>query len=184
MNLITKGNLKSLPKMPKRGGKNTAYAARLWLIGDVGEAIGFWVLHKCKFWRIVKPLLLQYKEEGRIKNICHFISPNQIRQGLCFLPTEHEIYYNSKILNEEQRGYDFARWDFLAIKIRKERHKFVAYPCLIDVKTQRAEAKTDRDYESFKKRDFSREKKLGFRVFCLRVILHDNWRFEAELEEL
>jgi len=184
MSLIVRGNLKSLPKMPERKGRNFAYASRLWLIGDVGEAIGFWVLHKSRFWRIVKPLLLQYKEEERIKNICHFVSPNQIRQGVCRLPTEDELYYNRKIFSEEQREYHFSPWDFIAIKIKKEQRKFVAYPCLIDVKTQRAEAKTNRDYESFKQRDFLHERKLGFRIFCLKIVLCDNWDFEAELEEL
>jgi hypothetical protein len=184
MNLIIKGNVKSLPNMPERKGRNFKNAARLWLIGDIGEAIAFWVLHKSRFWRIIKPLSLQHKEEDRIKSVCHFVSPNQVRQGLCFLPTDDELYYYSKIFSGEQRGYDFARWDFLAIKIRKESHNFVAYPCLIDVKTQRAEAKTNRDYESFKKRDFSREKELRFKIFCLKVVLRNDWDFEAELEEL
>lgn len=182
MGLIITGNLKSLAMDTDRKERRFAYAARLWLIGDVGEAIGFWVLHKCKFRRIVKPLLLRYRQ-GRMKTTSHFISPNQIRQGQCYLPSEDELVYNN-VFSEEQKKYSFSAWDFLAIKVQKERSKLVSYPCLIDVKTRRGEAKTSRDYESFKKRDFSREKKLGFRVFCLRVILHDNWRFEAELEEL
>lgn len=182
MTLIIRGDLKSLIKDTNRGGKGFAYAARLWLIGDVGEAIGFWALHKCKFRRIVKPLLLRYRQ-GRIETTSHFISPNQIRQGQCYLPSEDELYYNS-VLSEQQKSYSFSTWDFLAILVRREHHKSVGYPCLINVKTQRAEARTSRDYESFKKRDFSHEKNLGFKVLCLRVLLRDNWSFEAKLEEL
>jgi hypothetical protein len=40
------------------------------------------------------------------------------------------------------------------------------------------------DYRLFKKRDFSKEKEAGFRFFCLRVMLKENWRFEVIFEEL
>ncbi|MBM3142857.1 MAG: hypothetical protein FJ005_07415 [Chloroflexi bacterium] len=156
----------------------------LWMVGDVGESIGFWVLHKCKFRRIVKPLVLQYREKDRIKTISHFISPNQIRQGICFLPSEDESLYWNKVLTEEQKKYHFIRWDFLALKVQRESRKLIAYPCLIEVKTRRSGTKISRDYESFKKRDFTREKCLGFRVFCASIILHDDWNFEADIEEL
>lgn len=183
MNSIVRGNLKSLPKMPERKGKNFAYAARLWVIGDVGEAVALWALREYKFRRIIKPLLLQYKEKDKIRSICHFISPNQIRQGVCFLPSMDEKVYNCRVFNEEQQKYNFTRWDFLALKTQRENNKFITHPCLIEVKTHRAEAKS-RDYETFKNKDFSKESSMGFRIFCLKIVLRDNWDFEAELEEL
>jgi hypothetical protein len=182
MKSVIIGNVKSPAKYAKP--KDQMDPTSLWMVGDVGESIGFWVLHKYKFRRIVKPLELQYREGDRIKTVSHFISPNQIRQGICFLPSEKESYYWSKVLTEEQKEYHFIRWDFLAIKVERESRKFIAHPCLIEVKTRRSETKTSRDYESFKKRDFTREKGLGFRVFCVSVILCDDWNFEADIEEL
>jgi len=178
-----KGNLLELPKVPKRAGKHISRALRNWTIGDIGEVIGFWVLHKAGFWRIVKPFLLQCRNGDKIVNISSFISPNQIRQGICLLPTTDERYYKDKILTEEQMK-STHRWDFLALRIRKRGGKIKAYPCLIDVKTQRSKAETSEDYRLFKKRDFSREKEIGFKILCLRIILSDDWYFEAKLEEL
>ncbi len=101
MKSVIIGNVKSPAKYAKP--KDRMDPTSLWMVGDVGESIGFWVLHKYKFRRIVKPLELQYREKNRIKTISHFISPNQIRQGICFLPSEKESYYWSKILTEEQK---------------------------------------------------------------------------------
>ena len=165
--IIIKGNLKQLPDVSKRGGKDVSSAFRSWVIGDIGEVIGFWVLHKARFWRIVKPLLLQHRDKGKIKNISSFISPDQIRQGLCYLPSADERYYKSRVLTEKQIKLT-QRWDFLALKIQKEGKKTKSYPCLIDVKTQKFEVGSTEDYRLFKKRDFSKEKKLGFRVFVLK----------------
>jgi len=47
-----------------------------------------------------------------------------------------------------------------------------------------SKVKPSEDYRLFKKRDFSREKEAGFRIFCLRVKLKENWRFEVVFEEL
>ena len=177
------GNLLELPEVSQRAGKNVSSALRPWTIGSVGEAIGFWVLNKARFWRIVKPLLLQCRIDNEIRNISSFISPNQIRQGLCFLPNQDERYYKDKLLTEDQVKLTY-RWDFLALLTRKESGKSRVYPCLIEVKTQRSKARTIEDYRPFNKRDFSREKKAGFKVFCLRILLGNCWHFEARLEEL
>ncbi|MCW4003258.1 MAG: hypothetical protein NWE95_05015 [Candidatus Bathyarchaeota archaeon] len=168
------GNLKQLPQLKRRGGRNMSNALRSWTIGDVGEVIGFWALHKARFWRIVKPLLLQHKSEDKLVNISSFISPNQLRQGLCWLPNSDERYYR-KILTEEQIQLTF-RWDFLALKYK-------VGPCLVEIKTQSGTEPSD-DYRLFKKRDFSKEKKMGFQIFCLRVVLRENWEFEVVIEEL
>lgn len=154
----------------KSGQRDLSNALRCWTIGGVGEVIGFWALHKAKFWWIVKPLMLQGMGKG---NTLTFISPNQIRQGLCWLPNSAERYYR-KILTEEQINLTF-RWDFLAKKAKT--------PCLIEVKTQSAIEPHD-DYRLFKKRNFSKEKQAGFRIFCLRVVLGEDWKFEALFEEL
>jgi len=164
-----KGNLKRLPTV-KCGKRDMSNALRSWTIGGVGEALGFWALHRAKFWRIVKPLMLQGLGNG---NIIAFISPNQLRQGLCWLPSDSERYYR-KALTEEQIKLAF-RWDFLANKL--------GHPCLIEVKTQSGIEPSD-DHRLFKKRDFSREKQAGFQVFCLKVVLMENWEFEAFFEEL
>lgn len=179
---IIKGNLR-LPPRGRQAKRRLAKPTHLWLLGDIGEAIAIQVLHQWRFWRIVKPLLFQHKEEDGVVNHCHFISPGQIRQGICFMPTMQDLYYR-KILSVEQNTYHFYHWDFVATKIHKENHKFVAYPCLIEVKTQRREAVRSYDYESFMKKDFSAEKERGFKIFCLRILLHDNWDYEAELNEL
>ena len=136
----------------------------------MGEVIGFWALHKAKFWWIVKPLMLQGMGKG---NMLTFISENQLRQGLCWLPSSAERYYR-KTLTEEQIKLTF-RWDFLAKKSKT--------PCLIEVKTQSGAEPSD-GYRLFKKRDFSREKQAGFRILCLRVVLKENWDFETLFEEL
>lgn len=174
-------NLKQLPQVKRRGGRNMSNALRSWTIGGVGEVIGFWSLHKARFWRIVKPLLLQHKSEDKLVNISSFISPNQLRQGICKFPTEDELYYR-KILTEEQIELTF-RWDFLALRIQKEIGKHIVCPCLVEIKTQSGAEPSD-GYRLFKKRDFSREKKIGFRIFCLRVVLRENWEFEVMFEEL
>lgn len=117
------GNLKQLPTV-KSGQKDLSKALGCWTIGGIGEVIGFWALHKAKFWRIVKPLRLQGIGRG---NTVTFISPNQIRQGLVWLPSSNERYYR-KILTEEQINLTF-RWDFLALKPKA--------PCLIKLKLSR-----------------------------------------------
>jgi hypothetical protein len=163
------GNLKQLPTV-KCGRRGMSNALRCWTIGGVGEVIGFWALHKARFWYIVKPIMLQGMGKG---NILTYISPNQLRQGLCWLPSSAERYYR-KILTDEQIKLTF-RWDFLANKPKA--------PCLIEIKTQSGTEPSD-DYRLFKKRDFSKEKQEGFRVFCLRVVLRENWEFEVLFEEL
>jgi len=178
-----KGNLKRLPDMPTKVRKNVAEALRYWVIGDIGEDIAFWVLHKARFWRIVKPLWLQYKEDKK-RNVSALVSPNQLRQGLCFLPSEDEWYYRRRMDLTEEHLKLTRRWDFLALKILKEESRFKAYPCLIEVKTQWSETKDSEGYRLFRRRDFSNEKRLGFRVFCLRILLGESWDFEANLEEL
>jgi len=177
----TEGNLKQLPQVKRRGRRNMSNALRLWTIGGVGEVIGFWALHKARFWRIVKPLLLQHKREDELENISSFISPNQLRQGICMLPTEDELYYR-KILTEEQIEFT-CRWDFLALRIQRGIGEHAVSPCLVEIKTQSGAEPSD-DYRLFKKRDFSREKKIGFRIFCLRIVLRENWEFEVVFEEL
>ena len=188
MNLTSiKGNLCELPEILYVG--TASNALRSWAIGDVGETIAFWALHKAKFWRIVKPFLIQYMAGDEIVNISSFISPNQIRHGSCMLPNEDERYYKEKILTEEQVKLTY-RWDFLAVKIEKVGDRFEACPCLIDVKTQRAESGTSftdsEYYKIFKKKceDCSKEKEIGFKVFCLRIIVGDDWHFEARFKEL
>lgn len=156
-------------------------ALRYWTIGGIGEVVGFWALHRARFWRIVKPLLLQHKREGELENISSFISPNQLRQGICMFPTNDELYYR-KILTEEQIELT-RRWDFLALKIQRGIGKQTVCPCLVEVKTQSGAEPSD-DYRVFKKRDFSREKKMGFRIFGMSVVLGEDWGFEAVFEEL
>jgi len=184
MTILTKieGNLKELPQAQDRGGRKISSALRSWTIGGAGEAIALWALCKVRFWRIVKPLLIQHRNNDEIVNISSFISPNQLRQGLCWLPNEDELYYRKKILTDEQIKLTY-RWDFLALKIQKEIGKNKVFPCLIEVKTL-SKVEPSEDYRLFKKRDFSREKEAGFRIFCLKVMLKENWRFEVMFEEL
>lgn len=163
------GNLKQLPTV-KCGKRDLSNAFRSWTIGGIGEVIAFLALHKAKFSCIVKPLMLQGMGKG---NILIFISPNQLRQGLFWHSRGTERYYQ-KTLTEEQFKLAF-RWDFLAMKLKA--------PCLIEVKTQSGSEPSDY-YRLFKKRDFSREKQAGFRIFCLRVVLKENWDFETLFEEL
>ena len=175
-----KGNLEELPEAPKRRKGKRLTALRSWTIGGVGEAIAFWALHKARFWRVVKSLLLQYKNGDGITKVSSFISPNQLRQGLCFLPSYDERYYRRKFLTDEQIKLTF-RWDFLALK--KENKERMSSPCLIEVKTQ-STFEPSEDYRLFKKRDFSKEKTAGFQIFCLRIVLKENWGFEAIFEKL
>jgi len=175
MNLATiTGNLQELPKLPVSS----------WITGDVSEAIGLWALYKARFWKIVKPLHLQWRKRHQITNISSFISPNQIRQGLCLIPSHDELYYRDKILTEEQMKLTHRwRWDFLALKAVREGYRWKTYPCLIEVKTQWYGKDATEGYRLFEKRDFSKEKVSGFKVFCLRVMLGDNWNFEVAFEE-
>ncbi len=182
-----KGNLCELPEIVYAG--TSLDALRSWIIGDVGESIAFWALHQAGFWRIVKPFHLQYMAGDEIINISSFISPNQIRHGSCLLPNEDELYYKEKILTDEQVNLTH-RWNFVALKIQKIGDRFEATPCLIDVKTQRAESATcfndSEYYKIFKKKceDSAKEKELGFDVYCLRIILGDDWHFEAIFTQL
>ena len=182
-----KGNICELPEMVH--AETAASTLRSWIIGDIGENIAFWALHEAKFWRIVKPFQIQYMAGDEIINISSFISPNQVRHGLCMLPNEDERYYAEKILTEEQLKLTY-RWDFLALKIQKEGERFEACPCLIDVKIQRSKSATcfnDTEYyKIFKKKcDASaKEKENGFKLYCLMIVLEDNWQFEAIFTEL
>ncbi len=165
---LIEGNLKALPAVEK-GKKDFTNTLRCWTIGGVGEVISFWGLHKAKFWRIVKPIMFQ----GCLINGLAFVSPNQIRQGLCLLPNSDERYYRKR-LTDEQIKLTY-RWDFLALKPKG--------PFLIEIKTQSAIEPHD-DYRLFKKRDFSKEKQAGFSVLCLRIVLRADWQFEVLFEEL
>jgi hypothetical protein len=114
-----RGNLRELPQVQDQGRRKISTALRSWTIGGVGETIALWTLYKARFWRIVKPLRIQYRNNGKMVDVSSFISPNQLRQGLCLLPNEDERYYRKKILTEEQIKLTY-RWDFLALKIHEE----------------------------------------------------------------
>ena len=182
--LSIKGNMFQLPRVHYMG-ENVSNLLQSWVIEDIGEAIGFWALHKSRFWRIVKPLLLKYIVGDEIVTFSSFISPNQIRTGVCLLPNEDEIYYKEMILTEEQVKATHG-WDFLALQIEKIDERFEAHPSLIDIKTQRSIPTINKQH---KKRPtnhdtFAREKKQDFKVFLLQIIFQDNWHFEVKLEEV
>jgi hypothetical protein len=152
---------------------------------EVGDAIAFWALQKAGFWRIVRPFLIQHMAGDEIENIGCLLTPHQIRQRLCLLPSEDELYYKERILDEEQLMSAY-RWDYLALRIQKSGDGFEAYPSLIDVTTQEPRGIVRIQHGLYRKKqeDIDRVKETGFRVFRLEIILGENWRFKANIEEI
>jgi len=142
------------------------------MLGDIGKTIAFYHLRRHGFlW-----VLNHVKVRGR--------------SGL-LLPvygTERGVVENHYMqLSEAQRRYldeqyDAPRgkgylWDFIGIP---SNYSSWGKPCLIDVKTKRKS--TSKIH--LKKRDFSLEKSLGFRVLLAIVTLHRNWLYDIEIREL
>jgi len=83
-------------------GRNAPSAFGFSVGREVEDAIAFWALQKAGFWRIVKPFLIQHMSGDEIENIGYLLTPHQIRQRLCLLPGEEELYYKERILDEKQ----------------------------------------------------------------------------------
>jgi len=152
---------------------------------ELGDVVAFWVLQKAGFWRIVRPFLIQHVSGDEIRNICCLLTPHQIRQRTCLLPGEDELYYKERILNEDQLGA-VHRWDYLALRIQKSGDRFEAYPSLIDVVTHEPRGLGGAQRGLYRKNrdDLDNMKESGFRVYTLEIVLCDNWRFEARIEEI
>jgi hypothetical protein len=142
------------------------------LLGDIGKTIAFYYLRRRGFLWVL----------GYVRD----------RSGSSWLlpiyGAERSIVENhGKLLTEAQRTYldkqyDAPRgqgylWDFIGIPFDPGGER---PPCLIDVKTRRKS--TSKIH--VKRRDFSYEKSLGFRVLLAIVTLHRSWRYDVEIREL
>jgi hypothetical protein len=152
---------------------------------EVGDAIAYWALQKTGFWRIVKPFLIQYMSGDEMKNIGGLLTNHQIHQHRFLLPSEDELYYRERILDEEQLISAY-KWDYLALRIEKGENGFEAYPSLIDFTTQEpfGTAKVQGGLYRKEREDLERAKEIGFRVFRLEVVLGENWHFKANIHEI
>ena len=178
------GNMLELSEAP-RAGRNAPSPFGFSVGREVGDAIAFWALQKAGFWRIVKPFLIQHMSGDEIENIGCLLTPHQIRQHLCLLPGEEELYYKERILDEKQL-MSVYKWDYLALRIQKSGDRFEAYPSLIDFTTQERRDIIEVQNGLYRKNqeDIDRVKETGFRVFRLEIILSENWRFKANIEEI
>lgn len=181
---LIQGNMLELSKTPDIG-RNTSGTLGLSVGREVGDAIAYWALQKTGFWRIVKPFLIQHMSGDEIKNIGCLLTPHQIHQHLCLLPSEDELYYRERILDEEQLMSAY-KWDYLALRIEKGEDRFEAYPSLIDFTTQEplGIAKVQAGLHRKVREDIERVKETGFRVFRLEIVLGENWHFKANIQEI
>jgi hypothetical protein len=181
---LIQGNMLELTETPEIG-RNASRTLGLSVGREVGDAIAFWVLQKVGFWRIVKPFLIQQMSRDEIQKIGCLLTPHQIHQHLCLLPSEDELYYRERILDEEQLMLAY-RWDYLALRIQKGEDRFEAYPSLIDFTTQEPLGIVKVQSGLYRKvwKDVERVKGTGFRVFILEVVLGENWHFKANIQEI
>ncbi len=180
---LIRGNMLELSQTPG-DGQGIPHTLGIWANKELGDAVAFWVLQKAQFWRIVKPFQIQHMAGDEIENISCLLTPQQIRQRACLIPSDEERYYKDRILTDEQLKA-VSRWDYLALKIQKSGDRFEAYPCLIDFTTQKPQKEiTHQGWFKKTGEDIERMKESGFRVFRLEIILSENWSFTANLWEM
>src|SRR4030042_3241305 len=111
---MIRGNMLELSQIPG-DGQGIPHTLGIWANKELGDAVAFWVLQKAQFWRIVKPFQIQQMAGDEIENISCLLTPQQIRQRACLIPSNEERYYKDRILTDEQLKA-VSRWDYLALK--------------------------------------------------------------------
>jgi hypothetical protein len=142
------------------------------LLGDTGKTLAFYHLRKHGFLWVLNYIK---EREGRGRLLPLYGAERSIVEDHCAQLTEAQrTYLEQQYTAPRGRGY---LWDFIGIP---SPHSSWVKPCLIDVKTKRKS--TSKIH--LKRRDFSYERNLGFRVLLVIVTLYGNWRYGVELREL